>query len=133
MQFAHLDTRRRGGISAYVVWLQVGMEEHALVGKDAQQRSESMVTPTQTELTNTEKRAGTLTSWDQIQAPGTYVECKSGHCFRVPEDALKGGRSPVIEIISRERPEFIQISDDPYVPLTKARMVAADLDVNVNF
>ncbi len=90
-------------------------------------------TSTQTRLSQTEKRAGNQTSWDQIQSPGCYIEAVSGHCFRVPEDALKGGRSPVIELIARDDAQFVQISDDPFIPLNKARMVAADLDLNVNF
>ncbi len=91
------------------------------------------VTPTHTELSETEKGSGNQTSWGQIQRPGTYVEAKSGHCFRVPEDALKVGRSPLIEIIARDQTQFVQISDDPFIPLNKARMVAADLDLDVNF
>ena len=91
------------------------------------------VASTQTELSQSEKTAGSQTSWDQIQSPGTYVEALSGHCFRVPDDALKGGRSPLIELIARDHPQFVQISADPFIPLTKARMVAADLDLNVNF
>ena len=91
------------------------------------------MTTTHTQLSQSEKGSGSQTYWDHIQYPGTYVELKTGHCFRVPEDALKGGRSPVIEIIARDEPQFVQISNDPFIPLNKARMVAADLDLSVNF
>ena len=72
-------------------------------------------------------------NFDQIENPGTYVQCRSGTLLRVPEDALAPGRSPRIEILTTEPWMVTRLSDDPYVPLTKARMIAADLDLPVNF
>jgi hypothetical protein len=72
-------------------------------------------------------------NFDQIETPGTYVECRTGTLLRVPEDGLAPGRSPRIEIVAQETWTVARISDDPYVPLTKARMIAADLDLPVNF
>ena len=57
----------------------------------------------------------------------------SGHLIRLPEDAVMPGRSPVLEIRAREPLYVTKISDDPFVPLTKARMVASDLDRLVDF
>jgi hypothetical protein len=72
-------------------------------------------------------------NFDQIETPGTYVECRTGTLLRVPDDALAPGRSPRIEIVAHEPWMVTRLSDDPYVPLTKARMIAADLDLPVNF
>ena len=72
-------------------------------------------------------------NFDQIETPGTYVECRTGTLLRVPDDALAPGRSPRIEIMSHEPWNVTRLSDDPYMPLTKARMIAADLDLPVNF
>jgi hypothetical protein len=38
-----------------------------------------------------------------------------------------------MEIVANEPWVVKRLSDDPYVPLTKARMIAADLDLPVNF
>jgi hypothetical protein len=71
--------------------------------------------------------------FDQIELPGTYVECRTGTLLRLPEDALAPGRSLHIEIIAREPWTVTRLSDDPYLPLIKARKIAADLDLPVNF
>ena len=57
----------------------------------------------------------------------------SGHLLRVPPDSLKEGRSPTIELMSNEDTTVTRISENPYIPVSKARMVAADLDLHVNF
>ncbi len=76
---------------------------------------------------------GTCVPFDQINEPGAYVCNWSGHLIRLPEDAVMPGRSPVLEIKAREQLYVTKISDDPFVPLTKARMVAGDLDRFVDF
>jgi len=71
--------------------------------------------------------------FDQINAPGTYVCDWSGHLLRVPEDAVKPGRSPVLEIQGKQPLYVTKISDAPFIALTKARMIACNLDLAVNF
>ena len=68
-----------------------------------------------------------------LNEPGTYVCNSTGHLFRVPEDAVKVGRSPAIEILSREPLVVSKLSDNPFLTINKARMIAADLDLAVNF
>jgi hypothetical protein len=72
-------------------------------------------------------------NFDQIETPGTYVECRTGTLLRIPDDALAPGRSPRMEIVAHETWTVMRLADDPYLPLTKARMIAADLDLPVNF
>lgn len=71
--------------------------------------------------------------FDEVEEPGAYISNWTGHLIRIPEDGLKLGRSPLIEIRSRERMMVTKLSNDPYLTLTKARMIAADLDLEVNF
>ncbi|MFQ5700824.1 MAG: hypothetical protein ACE5HU_03155 [Acidobacteriota bacterium] len=71
--------------------------------------------------------------FDKIESPGVYVEDRTGVLLRIPEDALLPGRSPSIEVLSNEPWYVTKISDDPYIPLTKARLLAADLDLQVGF
>ncbi len=81
---------------------------------------------------------GTTPAADQIifgnlGEAGTYLLNETGHLLRVPEDAVKVGRSPVIEILSREPLVVTKLSDDPFLTINKARMIAADLDLGINF
>ncbi len=76
---------------------------------------------------------GTQIAFGSINDPGCYICNWSGHLIRIPEDSVKPGRSPVMSIIGRETPYVTKISDNPFVPLSKARMLAADCDVAVNF
>ncbi len=79
-------------------------------------------------------RTGIVTSeFDQINRPGLYLENRTGALFRIPQDALVSGRSPALEILCNEPCIVTKISDDPFVPVTKARMLAADLDLQINF
>ncbi len=71
--------------------------------------------------------------FDQINEPGCYICNWSGHLLRVPQDGVQLGRSPLLSIIGREPVFVTKISDNPYIPLTKARLLAANWDVNVNF
>ncbi len=72
-------------------------------------------------------------SFDQIDSPGLYVDQGTGTLLRIPDDAVAPGRSPVLELVSKDPWTVTKISDDAFLPLTKARMLAADLDLYVNF
>jgi len=52
----------------------------------------------------------------EINARGVYIEQRTGTLLRVSEDAVVHGRSPIFEIV-------------PFLPLTTARMIAADVDL----
>jgi len=76
---------------------------------------------------------GTQIPFESISESGCYVCNWSGHLIRVPDDAVKPGRSPLLSIKATEPLFVTKISNDPYVPVSKARMLAADCDVVVNF
>jgi hypothetical protein len=93
-----------------------------------------MTTSKRIESPELSRHKGILTcDFEQINAPGVYVEQRTGTLLRVPEDAVVPGRSPVLEVVTNEPWVVSKISDDPFLSLTKARMVAADLDLYVNF
>lgn len=71
--------------------------------------------------------------FEEINTPGTYLSNWTGHLVRVPDDGVKQGRSPVIEILGKEPMLLTRLSTDPFIGMTKARMLAADLDLPVNF
>ena len=88
--------------------------------------------PTRTKDTEAQM-IGTQYPFSKLNEPGTYLSNWSGHLIRVPDDAVRQGRSPVIEILGTEPLYVTKLSDDPFIPVTKARMLAADLDHAVNF
>lgn len=95
-----------------------------------------MTTSTQNTIANTTKNAGcygTTIPFEAINDPGCYVCNWSGHLLRVPDDGVAAGRSPVINVVGSEPLFVTMISNDPFITLTKARMLACNLDVCVNF
>ncbi len=75
----------------------------------------------------------TTIPWDNINEPGTYVCNWSGHLLRVPEDGVTPGRSPLVSIVGQDPLFVTKICDDPFVTLTKARLLASNFDIMVNF
>lgn len=76
---------------------------------------------------------GTQVSFEAINEPGCYICNWSGHLLRVPADAIQPGRSPLVSMKGIDTPFVTKISNDPFLPVTRARMLTADLDVTVNF
>jgi len=76
---------------------------------------------------------GTTVPFESINEPGCYVCNWSGHLLRVPEDGVAPGRSPLVSIVGREQLFVTKISSNPYIPATKARILAANCDVFCNF
>jgi len=71
--------------------------------------------------------------FERISQPGCFLFNKTGDLVRIPDDALADGRSPTIDVVSNEPWLLTKISNDPYLPLRKARAVAADMDLQINF
>jgi hypothetical protein len=95
-----------------------------------------MTTTTTTQTTQqyqTQGQAGQVIPFDQINEPGCYICNWSGHLLRVPEDSIAPGRSPLINMVGCDPLYVTKISDNPYIPVTKARLFAANWDVCVNF
>ena len=93
-----------------------------------------MTTATQCNTTNQNNCcAGTTIPFEGINAPGCYICNWSGHLVRVPEDGVAPGRSPMLNIIGSEQLFVTKISDNPFITLTKARLVASNFDCAVNF
>ena len=76
---------------------------------------------------------GQVMPFESICEPGAYVCNWSGHLLRVPEDATTAGRSPLINIVGPDNLFVTKISENPYVPVTKARLLASNYDIAVNF
>jgi hypothetical protein len=79
------------------------------------------------------KSFGTTIPFDAINEPGAYICNWSGHLLRVPEDGVTPGRSPMLNIVGCEPLTVTKISDNPYITLTKAKLLASNFDLDVNF
>lgn len=81
----------------------------------------------------TSQSFGQTVPYDQISSSGAYVCQWSGHLLRVPEDGVTAGRSPMVNIVGSEPLFVTKLSDNPWITITKARLLAANYDLNVNF
>ena len=50
-----------------------------------------------------------------------------------PAEALIKGASPVIEQVSAQLSRLVKVSDNPFIPLIKARNLAANYNIEPNF
>ncbi len=85
------------------------------------------------QTTSTNGSCGCTIPFDQINETGAYVCNWSGHLLRVPDDGIAPGRSPLLTLVGPDQLFVTKISSDPFVTLTKARMMACNYDINVNF
>lgn len=90
-------------------------------------------TTTPTTPTTTTKNIGTVYPFDAINEPGAYICNWSGHLLRVPEEVVTAGRTPLLNIVGNEPLTVTKISDNPYIPITKAKAAAATFDLTANF
>jgi hypothetical protein len=72
-------------------------------------------------------------SWEGISEPGAYVETQTGRLYRIPQEALLAGSSPLIRQNCNEGPTYIQLSRSPYISVFEARMLAAEHNVEPRF
>ena len=79
-----------------------------------------------------EDRVGMTCRFDDIDSFGFWVNTQTGEGYRITEDSLKAGHSPVIGYVSNND-EFTLVSSDPYTPISKLRQETANLDLPVRF
>ncbi len=71
--------------------------------------------------------------FNNINEPGTYYFHPTGMLVRIPPNAVIPGHSPTINLCWVEETYCTKISDDPWMPLGKARETCANWDLEVNF
>lgn len=75
----------------------------------------------------------TTLPFDGIHEPGAYICRWSGHLLRVPQDSISSEHTPCMSVIGPDALMVTKIDNDPYIPVPKARLLAANHDVSVNF
>jgi hypothetical protein len=71
--------------------------------------------------------------WEDINEPGAYVEKDSGDLYRIPQEALIRGGSPLIMKESRGASRLLQVSKNPFVTDFEARHRCAQYNIEPNF
>lgn len=74
---------------------------------------------------------GVSIPFDSIRSPGAYVCDWNGHLLRIPPEALVP--NGVMNIVGAEPLYVTKISDDPSLPLSRARAVAAQYGLRASF
>ena len=72
-------------------------------------------------------------SWDELNEPGASVERGSGDLYRVPQEALIPGGSPIIHKESNGASRLVQVSRKPFVTTLEARLRCAQHNIEPNF
>ena len=75
----------------------------------------------------------TTLPFDGIHEPGAYICRWSGHLLRVPADSISSERTPRMSVISADALLVTKLDSDPFIPVPKARLLATNHDVSVNF
>jgi hypothetical protein len=81
----------------------------------------------------TRRHALSEVSWESVDEPGAYVERGTGDLYRFPKEALIPGASPAIVKESRGASVLVKLSDDPFITTFKARLLAAQHNIEPNF
>ena len=82
---------------------------------------------------NAAQGSSLVVDFNDLNTPGAYVD-QNGRLYRVPAKALTEGHSPDINIVSDEEISLTMISDNPLVPIDKARELTANTSgLVVNF
>lgn len=71
--------------------------------------------------------------WEDVSDPGTYVELGTGDLYRIPQEALIAGGSPIIRKESAGASRLVQLSKNPFLTTLQARMLCAEHNVEPNF
>ena len=69
-----------------------------------------------------------LFTFEEIVTPGAYLEVETGRLFRIQPPVFQPGHSPMLSITSTDIKRYARLSEDPNVPISKARVLAADGD-----
>ncbi|MFQ6009338.1 MAG: hypothetical protein ACE5K8_10370 [Candidatus Zixiibacteriota bacterium] len=78
-------------------------------------------------------RRNVTVPFNEITEPGAYYFHPTGWLYRVPGDSLSLGHSPLMNICSTDECYVTKISDDPWIPVNKAREICSNWDFCVNF
>jgi hypothetical protein len=72
-------------------------------------------------------------NWEELSEPGACVERGSGDLYRILQEALIPGSSPINHKESQGAPRLVLISRNPLVTALETRLRSAQHDIEPNF
>ncbi len=72
-------------------------------------------------------------AFSEIDRAGAYLLIELGLLMRVPNDGIMAGRSPCISLTSSTPIFVVRLSENPWLTISEARKLAAQLDLPVSF
>ena len=75
----------------------------------------------------------TRVDFNEINEPGTYVFERTGTLCRIGRESLHAGHSPSITMSNNEGTACVRIWPDDTLPIDKARHIAANIGLPVDF
>jgi hypothetical protein len=72
-------------------------------------------------------------AWEELNEPGAYVERGTGDLYRIHQEALIRGGSPIIHRESVGASRLVQVSKNPFVTTLEARLCCAQHNIEPNF
>src|SRR5258708_35878379 len=72
-------------------------------------------------------------SWENIREPGAYVDLRTGDLYRIPQEALIRGASPLIHKQSLADARLRQETWYPFVTTLQARILCAEFHITPNY
>ncbi len=72
-------------------------------------------------------------TWEGLTQPGAYVQRSTGDLYRIPQEALVPGSSPIIRRETMGEPRMVLVSRNPFVTTLEARRRCAQHNIEPNF
>ena len=69
----------------------------------------------------------------ELSQSGAYVAKETGDLIRVPPDGESTGEEELFGKGATQQLLVAKVSDNPFIPITKARLAAAALDIEISF
>lgn len=71
--------------------------------------------------------------WEEINEPGAYVEVSTGKLYRIPQEDLAPGVSPLIREDGVPVSPLVQLSRNPFIFALAARMLCVKQNIQPDF
>lgn len=79
------------------------------------------------------QNVGTTIPFDGICEPGAYICNWSGHLLRVSQDCYQPNRNSSFNLVGSEPLMVTKISENPFVTISRAKLIASNLNLETNF
>ncbi len=80
-----------------------------------------------------QERDVSRTPLDKVAEPGAYVCPKTGDLIRVVRTGACSDEEGLVKQHGAQAILVTQVSKDPFIPITQARIAAANLDIEISF